>query len=157
MQKTFFQWNAARHGNSQFVGLTRQIEQDYASSGSHQDKATDYVYATTTSDLIQIRNYGAVTGNSDGTFTDIAGDTRTTNITYAASSSVNLSLPIEKAVLNNSGATTTDVLLYYDSQPLGQINVGNQTSGERLDKWNDLRIFHEDVQFIWTCRHLNRS
>ncbi len=68
-----------------------------------------------------------MTGNSDGTFTDISGDSRTTSITYTASSSVNLSLPIEKTALDNSGATTTDTLLFYDSLPLGQIGAGNQT------------------------------
>jgi YD repeat-containing protein len=127
VQKTFFQWNAIVHGRGQFVGLTRQLEQDYAGNGTHQDKDTEYVYSTTTDDLIQIKNYGAVTGNDDGTFTDITGDSRTTNITYAASSSLNISLPIEKSVLNNGGATSTDSLLYYDSLPFGQINVGNQT------------------------------
>jgi FG-GAP-like repeat len=79
VQKTFFQWNAIAHGNSQFVGLTRQPEQDFSINGSHQDKDTDYVFSSTTDDLIQIKNYGAVTGNSDGTFSDIASDSRTTN------------------------------------------------------------------------------
>jgi YD repeat-containing protein len=40
---------------------------------------------------------------------------------------VNLSLPIEKTVLDNGGATTTDALLYYDSLSFGQVNAGNQT------------------------------
>jgi RHS repeat-associated protein len=127
VQKLFYQYDPVFHGSSEFVGLARQLEQDYASDGSHQDKDTDYTYSTTTDDLIQSANYGAVTGNTDGTFTDITGDTRTTNITYAATSSINLSVPIEKTVLNNSGARTTDTKLYYDGLSFGQVNVGNQT------------------------------
>jgi hypothetical protein len=127
VQTTFFQYNPIFHSNGEFVGLTRQLEQDYAADGSHQDKDTDYVYSTTTDNLIQTLNYGQVTGNSDGTFTDIKGDSRTTNITYAASSSVNLSVPIEKTLLNNSGATTTDARFSYDGLSFGLVNVGNQT------------------------------
>jgi YD repeat-containing protein len=127
VQTIFYQYNSITHGGGQFVGLTRQLEQDYASSGTHQDKDTDYVYSTSTDNLLQINDYGAVTGNSDGTFTDITGDSRTTNITYAASSSVNLSVPTEKTLLNNSAATTTDAKFFYDGLSFGQVNVGNQT------------------------------
>jgi RHS repeat-associated protein len=132
VQKIFYQWNPTVHGNSTFVGLTRQLEQDYSASGTHQDKDTDYVYSTTTDDVIQTNDYGAVTGNSDGTFTDVAGDSRTTNITYAASSSVNLSVPVETTVLNNSVATTTDAKFFYDSLSFGQVATGNQTQEQDL-------------------------
>ena len=127
VQKIFYQYNPIFHGNSEFVGLTRQLEQDYAGDGTHQDKDTDYVYSTTTDDLIQTDDYGAVTGNSNGTFTDISGDARTTNVTYAASSSINLSVPVEKTLLNNSGATTTDTKFLYDGLPFGQVSIGSQT------------------------------
>ncbi len=131
VQSIFFQYNPIFHGNSEFVGLTRQLEQDYASDGSHQDKDTDYAYSTTTDDLIQTLSYGQVTGNSDGTFsTSSATSLRTTNIAYAASSSINLSVSTEKTLFNSSNATTTDAKYFYDGLSFGQVNTGNQTQAQ---------------------------
>jgi len=79
-----------------FVGLGRQVVEDFASDGSHRDKATDYFYSTTTDDLLQTVEYGEVTANPNGTFNDIGSDARATNYTYAQSTSTNLSVPVEK-------------------------------------------------------------
>jgi hypothetical protein len=124
----FYQYNPIIHGNGQFIGLTRQLEQDYASNGTHQDKDTDYSYSTTTDTLIQTLNYGQVTGNTDGTFSTSSATTlRTTDITYAASSSVNMTVPIERTLFNQNNATTTDAKYFYDGLSFGQVNVGNET------------------------------
>ena len=105
IQSNFYRWDSIDRGNSSsFVNLGRQVEQDYALDGTHRDKATDYTYSTTTDDLIAQTDYGEVTGNSDGTFTDTGSDKRTTSFTYAASSSVNLSVLSEKKVLNSGSA-----------------------------------------------------
>jgi RHS repeat-associated protein len=130
--KTFNRWDTTAHGNSTFVGLGRQVVQTYAADGTHRDSAVDYKYSSTTDDLLETDNYGEVTGNSDGTFTDVTGDSRTTYITYAASSSVNISVPIEKKIVDNSSATSTDSKLYYDNLAFGSVNVGNQTE---QDNW----------------------
>jgi RHS repeat-associated protein len=128
-QKIFYRYDAYGHGNSTFVGLGRQVEQDYAPNGTHRDKATDYVYATTTDDLLQQIDYGEVTGNSDGTFSTSTslGTPHTTFLTYAASSAINLSVPVEKLLVSSTSATTTDMKLFYDSLPFGQVNLGNLT------------------------------
>jgi RHS repeat-associated protein len=128
VQSIFYQYNPIFHGNSEFVGLTRQLEQDYASDGTHRDMDTDYTYSTTTDDLIQTIAYGEVTGNSNGTFsTTTASTPRTTNVTYAASSSVDMTVPIEKTLFNNANATTTDAKYFYDGLSFGHVNVGNLT------------------------------
>jgi len=44
---------------------------------------------------------------NNGLFTDIQGDSRVTQYSYAASSSVNMSVPIEKQTFNVSFGTTT--------------------------------------------------
>jgi RHS repeat-associated protein len=132
VKKTFNRWDIYSHGNSTFVGLGRQIVQTYAADGTHRDSATDYQYSSTTNDLLEVDQYGEVTGNSDGTFSDVAGDTRTTYVTYAASSSANMSLPIRKRVTGNNAATSSDTKLYYDSQSYGSITKGNQT---KQDDW----------------------
>ena len=106
IKKTFNRWDVYDHGNSNFVGLGRQIVQTYAADGTFRTSATDYQYSSTTNDLLEVDQYGEVTGNSDGTYTDIAGDTRTTYVTYAASSSANMSLPIRKRSTDVLAATS---------------------------------------------------
>ena len=86
-----------------------------------------YLYASTTNDLIKKTQYGEVTGNDDGTFTDIGTDKRIASTTYAASSTVNLTVPIEATVLDSNSATSSDEKLYYDSLPFGQVSLGNLT------------------------------
>ena len=42
IQSNFYRWDSLSRGNgSSFVNLGRQVEQDYASDGTHKDKATD--------------------------------------------------------------------------------------------------------------------
>jgi RHS repeat-associated protein len=110
VQSIFYQYNPFFHGASEFVGLTRQLEQDYASDGTHLDKDTDYEYSTSTDDLIESIDYGEVTGNSDGTFsTSSASDPRTTYFTYAsptfssASSSTSTALSVGVLVVGGGG------------------------------------------------------
>lgn len=95
-QRTYFRWDTVAHGGSTFVGLGRELTQDFGADGSHRDKATAYMYSSTTDDLLQKIEYGEVTGASDGTFTDVGTDKRTTVFSYVGSSSVNMSLPIRK-------------------------------------------------------------
>jgi YD repeat-containing protein len=126
-QRTYLKWDAYAHGDSTFVGLGRQMVETFAADGSHRDRDTEYQYSSTTDDLIKSIDYGEVVGNSDGTFSDITGDTRTTTMSYVASSSVNMSLPSEKAGFDNNSATSSDEKLYYDSLAFGQVGVGDNT------------------------------
>ena len=127
VQKTFYRWDPYTNASSTLILLGRKLEQNYASNGTHRDKDTDYAYATSTGDIIRINDFGEVSGNSNGTFSDISGDSRTTRFTYAASSSVFMSVPIQKTLLDNSSATSTDTKLYYDSLAFGSVGRGNQT------------------------------
>ena len=55
IQSNFYRWDSFPRGyGSYFVNLGRQVEQDYAQDGAHRDEATDYVYSTSTDDLIRI-------------------------------------------------------------------------------------------------------
>ena len=103
IQSNFYRWDSISRGNgSYFVNLGRQVEQDYASDGTHRDKATDYTYSTSTDDLLVQDDYGEVLGGSDGTFSDIGTDERLTTMHYAASSSINLSALIEKVTVSSA-------------------------------------------------------
>ncbi len=130
LQRIFYRYDPYYHDVSVFVGLGRQLQEDFASDGTHRDKNTEYKYSSSTNDLIETDNYGEVTGGTDGTFTDVSGDSRTTFYTYAASSSVNLSVPIRKRVIDNSSATSTDTKFYYDGLAFGSVSLGNQTKQE---------------------------
>ncbi|MBI2612527.1 VCBS repeat-containing protein [Candidatus Kaiserbacteria bacterium] len=130
-QRALYRWDTVEHGDSTFIGLGRQVTLDYASDGTHRDKAIDYHYSSTTNDLIQTIEYGEVSGNTDSAeFTDSGTDKRTTNISYAASSTVNMSVPTQKTLLDYNGATSTDQKFYYDSLAFGSVNVGNNTKQE---------------------------
>ena len=85
-------------------------------------KLTDYQYSSTTNDLIKKIEYGEVAGNSDGAFADIGTDKRTTNISYAASTTANMSVPIQKTVFDYNSATSSDQKLYYDSLAFGSVS-----------------------------------
>jgi hypothetical protein len=103
IQSNFYRWDSLSRGNgSSFVNLGRQVEQDYASDGTHKDKATDYTYSTSTDDLLVQDDYGEVAGASDGTFSDLGSDERLTTLRYAASSSINLSALIEKSTISSA-------------------------------------------------------
>jgi RHS repeat-associated protein len=131
-QRTYYRWDTIAHGSSTFVALGRLLVEDFASDGSHRDKATAYTYSSSTDDLLNANEYGEVTGNSDGTYSDIGTDLRSTNYSYVASSSVNMSLPTRKTILDYNSATTTDQKLYYDSLAYGSVAVGNNT---KQDDW----------------------
>jgi hypothetical protein len=87
-------------------------------------KATDYTYSSTTDDLIKKIDYGEVTGSDGISFTDVGTDEHTTTISYAASTSVNMSVPIETTLLDYNVATSSDQKLYYDSLAFGSVNWG---------------------------------
>jgi hypothetical protein len=129
-QSSIYRWDTVTHGNSKFVGLTSQFIEDFASDGSHRDTGTTFSYSSATDDLLSTIEYGEVSGNPDGTFSDASTDKRTTNISYAASSSVNMSVPIQKTVLNYYSATSSDQKFYYDSLTFGSVNSGNNTKQE---------------------------
>jgi hypothetical protein len=107
MQQTFTRWDAIPHGNVAFLAAGRQVVQTYASDGSHRDTATEYQYSTSTDDLLETDQYGEVTGNSDGTFTDIGTDGRLARFVYASATSTNLTVPIEKMTGSMLSVSTT--------------------------------------------------
>ena len=138
------------------MNLGRQVEQDYALDGTHRDKATDYTYSTSTDDLLTQIDYGEVTGNSDGTFSDTGTDKRSTLVRlYAASSSVNLSCPSRrKSSTPPQHRFRPETLL---RQPaVRPSTLGNNYAPGRLDQRQHLRKLHQDLQRLWPGRHLDR-
>jgi len=69
---------ASTQNNYALLHLDSQMTESFNPDGSHVDKATGYVYATSTDNLIKELDYGQVGGNPDGTFNDTNTSTTTT-------------------------------------------------------------------------------
>ncbi|MEK7063779.1 MAG: SpvB/TcaC N-terminal domain-containing protein, partial [Patescibacteria group bacterium] len=131
VQRMYYRSDTNTASSSIFVGTGREMTFDYGTGGSHRDRASEYVYATTSRDVISMTEYGQVTGSADGTFSDTGTDKRTAVFAYTASSTA-VSLPRTKTLFDNAGATTTDERYYYDGLALGSATKGNRTKVERL-------------------------
>ncbi|HRH22459.1 MAG TPA: SpvB/TcaC N-terminal domain-containing protein [Candidatus Paceibacterota bacterium] len=120
-----------------FTRLASDSVQDFEGGSTHKDRATEYSYSTTTGNLLQSIERGEVTGSSDGTYSNTGSDTRTTIITYSATTSKNLTLPTTKEVKDNSGTSVALTRLYYDTQSLGTAVKGNLTKEEKWISGSD--------------------
>ena len=113
--------------------LAQTLSQTFDGDTSHRDTAASTAYNDTTGDMSVLVNYGEVSGNSDGTFTDIGTDLASTTYYYAASSTNPvMSLPSREFVADQSGSTVKDTKWYYDGLSLGSVSFGNQNKQEYL-------------------------
>ena len=132
-RQVFDRWDATSTPAGLFVYKAREVEQDYGGGSAHRDMATDYAYASSTGNLTQAKHYGEVTGNSDGTFTDIGNDLYTTTISYATNaSSTAVSFPSDEVTTNQSGTQIKETRHNYDGLTLGSVSAGNET---KTDAW----------------------
>ncbi len=132
MRQTFNKWTDVSLGETDrhFVYLSNQLVQMYDGNSDHRDTATEFTYSTTTGDLTQHVQKGEVVGSSDGTYADIGSDTITKAYTYAASSTVNMSVPSQETVTNSASTQVKLTDFYYDSLATGLVNKGNITKEE---------------------------
>ncbi|MCL9971949.1 MAG: hypothetical protein NBV63_00885, partial [Candidatus Pacebacteria bacterium] len=86
LERSLYRYDTHTVGSSTFVGIGAELVRTYGANGEQKDKATEYQYATTTQmyDVTRVTEYGEVTGNTNGTFTDLGTDMRITNTTYAS-------------------------------------------------------------------------
>lgn len=131
-QKTINKWDASANGaGSEFVKLAQTVDSEYNGDASHKDKAESYAYDNTNGNQTQKVEYGQVTGNDDGTFTDTGTDLLTTTMTYASSGGSNVINAVSQATVTDQGSTKIkESRFYYDGLALGSIGVGNQTKKE---------------------------
>jgi len=133
LRRTFYRWDTSSTtgGNGVFVFKAREVTQDYGPSGDHRDTATDYVYSTTTGNLIETMNYGEVTGNSNGTFTDIGTDASNEFYSYAVSTTTQVTgLVYDDKRVGFVSQTVRETRHTYDGLPLGSVSLGNETKTE---------------------------
>ncbi len=130
--KTINQWDDFDLGNgSKFVQLTQTVDSTYDGDATHQDKAMLYAYDNTNGNITQKKEYGEVTGNDDGSFTDIGTDDFTTTYTYATNTTARiLGLPSNMIIVDHHSTKFKEDKYYYDAQDLGAVIKGNQTKHE---------------------------
>ncbi len=131
-QAQISKWEHSSLGNNaNFVRNTQSLELAYDGDSDHTDQAQTYAFSTTTGNMSEKVEWGAVTGSANGTFTDTDSDKFTTSLSYAASSTGHiLELPSQQIVTDQSGTKVKESRYYYDTQSLGSLTKGNLTKQE---------------------------
>ena len=131
-KRTITKWDTASTATtSTFVYKSRELTRDFDGDSDTKDSGIEYVYNSSNGNLSKQIEWGEVSGNNDGTFTDTGTDKRTTQYGYATNTSAYIiGLPSSEVVLNQSGNKVRESRYYYDSQPLGTVTKGNRTKDE---------------------------
>jgi len=116
-----------------FVFPAQTLEMDYDGMTSARSKATSYTYDTSNGNQTEKIDWGEVTGNTDGTFTDISTDKVTTDTAYAQNMTAYiLGLPSQETITDQNSALQAETNYYYDNQTAGNVTLGNLTREEHL-------------------------
>ncbi|OGZ43263.1 MAG: hypothetical protein A2719_01055 [Candidatus Ryanbacteria bacterium RIFCSPHIGHO2_01_FULL_45_22] len=131
--KTINKWENYDLGYKRdFVKLTRTTSFSYDGDLDHAEKAEEYTYSNSTGNLTEKVEYGKVSGNDDGTFTDTSTDKFTSSISYAASSTPYImARPSVETVTDQSAVKVKETKFYYDDLANGSVDKGNETKRER--------------------------
>lgn len=129
-KRNFYTYDRVDQGKTRnFVFLSTTTEQVWDGDGDAKTKASTFAYATATGNLVQKIDWGEVTGNSNGSFTDTGSDKFTTSYTHATGT--NLSLLSTETKRDQSSVLVSESRNYYDSLSLGSVTAGNLTKLEQ--------------------------
>lgn len=94
-----------------------------------------YTYDPILGEQTELRNMGLVTVKSDGSYTDISGDTRYRFMEYATSASSPIVKPSREDIRMGSSISDTIACTeyFYDNQPLG--TIGSRGNLTKESKW----------------------
>lgn len=80
---TLNRWDATSLSNGRwYVSPAQMVSYSYDGNGTHKDRAETYQYDTGYGNLLQKVEWGEVSGGTDGSFTDVGADSRTTSFAY---------------------------------------------------------------------------
>lgn len=129
---TITKWDEASTATAaSFPYLAQTVDLAYDGGGTHRDRAVSFTYSTSTGNLTQQKDWGEVTANNDGTFSDTGTDIRTTTITYASSASSTIkNAPSDEVTTDQNSNKVKQARHYYDGLSLGSIDIGNKTKTE---------------------------
>ncbi|USN87565.1 MAG: VCBS repeat-containing protein [Candidatus Nomurabacteria bacterium] len=114
---------------STFVKLESGLKLDYDGDSDKKASANSYTYDNTNGSLLTKTEWGEVSGNTDGTFSDTGTDKQVTTIEYATNAN-GIVLPSKQTLTDNSDTKVQESRFYYDNQPLGTVTLGNKTKEE---------------------------
>jgi RHS repeat-associated protein len=116
---------------SVYIRLSQSAKLDYDGDADRRDSAISYNYDNTNGNVLTQSEWGEVTANQDGTFTDTGTDKRVTTYTYASNTAANIiGLLASDRLDNQSGTKIKESRYYYDTLALGSVNKGNLTKTE---------------------------
>jgi RHS repeat-associated protein len=132
IKSNFYRWDTSTSSNNRgYAYLSKEVSLSYTGTVAHSDAATEYTYSTTTGDITQIKNLGEVSAaTTTGVYSDVGSDTSIQDITYAASTSINLSVPTQETLTNASSTKFKETKHYYDGLASGSVGAGNETRRE---------------------------
>ncbi len=124
-------WDRSDLGNGRsFPFLSQAVTMQYDGGSTHNDTAVSYAYDQY-GNITSEKNWGEVTANNDGTFSDIGSDTVIKENLYAQSSTGYITaLPQQVTLKDGSGTQLQQQRIFYDNLPLGQVAKGNMTKQE---------------------------
>ncbi len=130
-KKTLTKWDTQTSAtNTGYAYASRQLVKQYDGDGDSKDTGTEFTYTIYGNPGV-VTEYGEVSGNSDGTFTDIGTDKRITQYSYATNTTAYIvGLPSAEVVKDQNGTKIRESRYYYDSQSLGTVTKGNRTKEE---------------------------
>jgi len=131
--KTINKWESVDRGDeAYFVKLIDSIKFTYDGDSDHKEKATRISYDDSSGNTTSQINFGEVSGNDDGTFTDTGTDKFVTSLSYATSTATSTTnLLSRETTTDNSGNKLREKKIYYDTLSFGDLNKGNSTKEEQ--------------------------
>ena len=122
-------WATSSAGERVFVYTESELQMDYDGDSDHKDRATAFAYDNSDGSVLTVTEYGEVSGNVNGTYSDTGSDKRTTEYDYATNTDGVVVVDTE-TLKNNSGTKVKESKYYYDSQSHGSVTAGNLTKRE---------------------------
>ena len=130
---TVDKWDRFNIGtNHDFIKLARETVLTYDGDDTHKDTATEYIYDNANGNLLTKTEYGQVTANNDGSYTDTGSDTRISTYTCAVNSTNGVNVLSSVLVTDGSSNKVAEQKFYYDTLSYGSVDKGNQT---KVEQW----------------------
>ncbi len=136
-ERNVSQWDRAILATEQgfernFIFLASNVKLTYDGDSSHRDGAETYKYDKF-GNITNKENWGEVSANMDGRFSDIGIDKTTQVYSYALNNDIGISsLPKTEEFKNNNGAAVSYKKYYYDDLSSGAVLKGNLT---KVEEW----------------------
>ncbi|MDZ4217345.1 MAG: RHS repeat-associated core domain-containing protein, partial [Candidatus Gracilibacteria bacterium] len=147
VQRNISTWKTNSLGPKRsFVYSSDSTSTIFNSSGQGKSTATSSTYDQTNGNILEQIEWGEVTANNNGTFSDIGADDRKSVSQYAQNTTKHLlAFPSSQKLFNHNGTLITESETLYDNLPFGQIDKGDATQNIQkfLEQSRDISTISE--------------